>query len=193
MGDLAIFNLKEYREKHNLGTFVETGTFKGDAVQHAINSGFSCVHSVEIIKELSEKAKERFSATPNIFIHNGVSGQVLKDLLPTINDNILFWLDAHFPGVDAGLSKYEDEQKRYIRIPLESEIRQIAKRCGKFKDVLIIDDLRMYEDGDYEWGNWNDRTKFGGANARFIYNSFKDTHNIEKSNKHQGYLIITPK
>ena len=38
--------------------------------------------------------------------------------------------------------------------------------------VFIIDDLRIYEDNNYEHGNWSDRKIYGGDGIDFIYNLF---------------------
>jgi len=55
MGDLRIFNLQNYKLKYNINTFVETGTLHGDGVDCA-KEFFTSIHSIEIDKELAEKA-----------------------------------------------------------------------------------------------------------------------------------------
>jgi len=203
MGDLKIYDLGEYRCKYNLDTFVETGTFRGEGVEYASKFGFDNIHSVEAVESLASDAEKMFTDKSNIKIHHGESFEVLEKILPQIESNILFWLDAHFPGADAHLVPYDNETDPDKRAPLERELKLIKERVKTNNDVLIIDDLWLYEDGPFEWGSCDAHFKKCGFNvtraqlvekdSSFIYEMFEKTHNIEKSYKHQGYLIMTPK
>jgi hypothetical protein len=204
MGDLRVFNLKEIKKQNNCDVFIETGTFMGDGVQYAIESEFNSIHSIEIDNELFNNVNLKFKNNHNVVIHNGHSINVLNDLLEKINQNVFFWLDAHFPGADAHKVSYDNEKDINVRAPLEGEIEIIQKRIKKNKDTLIIDDLWLYEDGPFEWGSFDEHSKRHNFNITrkelmkdrkvdSIYDIFNNTHNIEKNYKHQGYLIITPK
>ena len=202
MGDLKTFNIDEIKKRYNVEVFVETGTFYGDTIQW-LKSKFTELHSIEIDKNLYEKADERFKFDKNVIIHHGASTEILKNILPKINKSTLFWLDAHFPGADAGTAPYDGEPNEDLRVPLYSEIQEIAKRKTNFKDVIIIDDLWLYEDGPYEWGSFDEhnkkhnrdikREKIVSKDSSFLYEAFKDTHDYNKFYNHQGYLIFVPK
>ena len=64
---------------------------------------------------------------------------------------------------------------------------------ARFKDFFIIDDLRIYEDGYYEGGNWKDRVDYGGSGIQFIYDAFENSHDIKKLNNGEGYVVLQPK
>lgn len=195
MGDLRIFNLQDYKLKYNINTFVETGTLFGAGVDYA-KEFFTEIHSIEIDKELADKAIAKYKDDRGIFIHNGHSAEVLSSM--ELKGNTLFWLDAHFPGADAHKVSYDAEQNPEKRAPLEKELEIISKRVTYYKDVLIIDDMWLYEDGNFEWGTLKNhlgktRQELVGKDSTFVYDLFGITHNIQKDYRHQGYFIITPR
>jgi hypothetical protein len=110
-----------------------------------------------------------------------------------VNGNVLFFLDAHFPGADFHYESYTSVTDYNIRLPLKRELETISALRDISKDVFIIDDLRVYEDNDYSDGNWPLRSVAGGNGIDFVYQIFEKTHNIQKDLRHQGFLIITPK
>jgi len=59
--------------------------------------------------------------------------------------------------------------------------------------VFILDDLRIYEDGPYEYGNWDLRKFIPNLNLDFLNDIVSKTHTISKDMRHQGFLILTPK
>jgi hypothetical protein len=81
-------------------------------------------------------------------------------------------------------------------------VKYISERKG-FKDVIICDDLWLYEDGPFEWGNFDEhnrrcgrtiaRAQLGVGSSESIVAAFKDTHNVLRLYHHQGYLIFLPK
>ncbi len=194
MGELNVFDLKPLIKKHNINTFVETGTGKGFGLSYALKFSFEKIYSIEIMEELYNENREKFK-DPRIkmILDNSVNG--LKKALSECDSNkpVLFWLDAHFPGVDFQMDDYNKGLDRTINTPLEIELHTIMNTRPKNKDVFIIDDLRMYEDGPYEFGNWKDRLDFITNGIGFIEKIFNETHNIEKIYRHQGFLKITPK
>ena len=106
----------------------------------------------------------------------------------------MFFLDAHFPGADFHLASYFDEKDENIRIPLKKEIETIVRLKNGFeKDVFVIDDLRIYEDGPFEGGNWPLRQQLGSEGIEFVYDLLSNTHEVIKNYKSQGYIIALPK
>lgn len=193
MGDLKRHDIQFYIDKFNLDTYIETGTGEGVTLQHALQFKFKNVYSIEIFEEIYKTAVEKFK-NDNCQILLGNSYEILKNLLPKLNNNkILFFLDAHFPGADFHYTKYDDEKDMDKRLPLYKELHNIINIYNVIGSVFIIDDLRIYEDGPFEAGNWCDRKKMGGNGIKFIYEMFEKTHNIVKDYRDQGYIILTPK
>lgn len=194
MGHLNRFNISSFKEKYNLAYFVETGTGKGVSLDYALTHNFEQYYSIEIHSIIFNEGKIKYQNynNVNLFNDNSLNGleQILKDIDPCIP--ILFWLDAHFPGADYGYSSYNDEKNTDLRIPLMRELEVIKKYRTENKDVILIDDLRIYEDGKYEDGNWADRNQLGGSDCNFIYEFFP-SHEISKDLRDQGYVIIEPK
>ena len=105
----------------------------------------------------------------------------------------LFWLDAHYPGADVGLAGYADEADASLRLPLREELEQIARhRAGR--DVILIDDLRIYETGDWDDGplppDAPGNPTPGGAD--WMRALFAGTHRAVTVNRDQGYLMLLP-
>lgn len=196
MGGLQFFNLTDSIKDYNLTVFIETGTGKGISIESILQyDQIKQIYSIEIFKELYEECVEKFQDYTNIELVNANSYDGLKQILSNIpkDKNILFWLDAHFPGADFEFTKYEDTSSKDLRIPLESEIDLIYSLRKDCKDVFIIDDLRIYEDGPYKSGNWDKRKELGGNGINFITDKYGSTHTIYKDFSHQGYLFLLPK
>ena len=193
MGSLYRFDLERYAETYDLPVLFETGTFFGYGVQLAINAGFEKIFSVEIIDEYFTANVERFSDQENVTILKGESAAVLGDTVGEIESNILFWLDAHFPGADGGLCHYNSCEDEAIRCPLEHELEIIRARRPGRKDVFIIDDLNLYEIGDYAAGNLPDYiNRPPNANLEFVDRLFSETHHIVRLYQDQGYVVLLP-
>ena len=203
MGDIKIYDIGQIIDRCKSRFFIETGTLLGDTVQHVQQYNFEKIISFEIIEELADKANTRFIEDNRVEIILGDSSKVLPKSLNKLDGNAIFWLDAHFPGADIGINNYTDDIETDTNLPLEKEIRAIAERIGKYNYVLIIDDLWIYEDGDWEWGTFdNHMSKHGhavkrsdlcGGDTSFIRDLFSETHNIKVINRYQGSLVLIPK
>lgn len=201
MGHISFFDLEKLRKTYNANVFIETGTYLGDSVVEAAKANFKKIYSIEITPELVVKARKRFEHDPRIEIVEGSSSEVLKPLLDKINENVILWLDAHFPGY---FKNYDEEPDKDKRAPLEKEVIVLKDRKSKYKDVILVDDLRCYEDNLPGIVSFNDhmrsigqphvtREKTIGTDSKFIYDAFCDTHEIEKYFTHEGYLSVLPK
>lgn len=203
MGDIKIFELQNFKYEHDLSTFVETGTFRGEGVEFALDY-FEDVHSIEIDKVFADGVIKMFANEPRASIYNGASVDILSNILPRIDTNILFWLDAHFPGADSRKVAYDNEPNMDLRAPLSLELETIFNLRPAHKDVIIVDDLWLYEDGPFEWGSFNEHSQKCGMNLtreeliknknlNSFYKLYEPEFDINKRYEHQGYLIITPK
>ena len=185
------FSIEALIQQFNLKNFVETGTGIGDSVDYAVDK-FENIISIEIHPEIAQKASERFKENNNVNIIEGHSTDVLKEKVSQLEGNTLFWLDAHFPGADFKYAKYEDEKDPEKRIPLEGELKAICDKKDVSADIFLIDDLRVYEDGPYQGGNWELRPSLGGSDIRFVEDLLKSTHYIVKDYRFGGFLNIFP-
>ena len=60
------------------------------------------------------------------------------------------------------------------------------------KDIIFMDDLRIYVDRGYEAGNWNQRKMYGGDGYEFVEELIGDTHVLVEHHGDQGYLLAFP-
>jgi hypothetical protein len=199
MGTLRFFNLQPLMESFGCRHLFETGTGLGDGVQYASYFRFERIWSVEIHPDIAATARERFAGDTRIAILEGSSEEALKSVLPGVGhaSPIIFWLDAHFPGADFGLASYQDERDVDRRLPLQRELELIAKLRQPCRDVLLIDDLRIYEDGPWEQGPMPEFAQTlppAMRNIDFVLRGpWAQTHDLQRFPQHTGYLALTPK
>jgi hypothetical protein len=205
MGDLSKFNLTDYIIKYRTYTYFETGTGIGDTLVQATSYPFDKFYTVDIDDEILGRAKSRIGNEDKIVYINAKSTDALEKYVPLIpkDEAVMWFLDAHFPGADYGKISYQDSLRQYMwdAFPLEGEINIIKSLRDTSKDVFIIDDFVLYEEGDYDTIKEGVIWKFGylqdelglKTNSDFLYSAFNDTHNFSKSLGQQGHLTITPK
>jgi hypothetical protein len=201
MGAVAFFDLTALIRRYGLRYFIETGTGHGDSLAHAARvtaPGFEALRSCEIEPWLWHAMCERFSKEPRIRVFNQKSENFLTlacQMLP-VDHPVLFWLDAHFPGADYGIHAYGDEPDPNVRLPLVRELDIIARERPAAKDVILVDDLRIWLDDDFEHGPLPPDVKpFCPAERSidFVHDIFQATHNIRTFRNHEGYLMIVPR
>lgn len=108
--------------------FVETGTFRGDGIQKALDDGFEFVYSIELDPLLFRQAQERFKGNHKVCVIRGDSAKVLPQIIA--EEPAVFYLDAHWSGFGTETP-----------LPLLEELKAISKR--PYKDVVVIDDMRL--------------------------------------------------
>tara|TARA_B000000475_G_scaffold248027_1_gene222718 strand:- start:126 stop:764 length:639 start_codon:yes stop_codon:yes gene_type:complete len=194
MGQLnEAIQIKNVLDFYDIKNFVETGTGQAEVVQTVIEADDTLnVHTIEVIPEIYDKNKINFSYLKDVNWHLGTSFDILPEILPDLKGTTLFWMDAHFPGADFGLSSYGDEKDDDKRLPLKKELETIVENRDVSNDVFVIDDLRIYEDGPFGDGNWEDREKYGGDGIEFIEELFDETHYVVKSYNAQGSILLFP-
>jgi hypothetical protein len=195
MGHLNAFNIPQLINDFKLSHYVETGTGEGLTLSQALTFNFKSLHSIEIDKYMYDLIIQKF-IDPRLNLHLGLSRDVLPQILSKLKgENILFFLDAHFPGSDFRTGPgYIESVSLYGHdaLPLRDELEIILKIRSESKDVFIVDDLRIYEDDNYETGNWKERKNLNIENSSFVYDLLKKTHSIQVDLKQQGYLLIKP-
>lgn len=192
MGWLSLFDLS----KIDAEILIETGCFYGDSIAHGLKfKNIKTIYSCDIDIDMINHCVKRFP-TSRVQLTHSTSLDFLNTILPGIepSKNIVFWLDAHFPYADRGLATYISEPNRKLRVPLEYEIEIIFKYRNPLycKDVLIIDDLHIYEDGPFGNGNWPHRKDYGGNGIEFM-NIYNETHDIIRLWHYEGYIVVLPK
>lgn len=205
MGSMNDHNLNYYIDKYKIEYYFETGTGKGSSLEYATRHSFKKCYTVDIDEELLKYSYNKLKdiSTCDIEFFVGKSVDILDEYVPQLpkESSTLFFLDAHFPGADFGKCTHEESINRYKddAYPLEKEVNIILKNRDVSKDVIIIDDLLLYEDGKYDHLNlssgqgWLQMVTGLEINSKFLYEKFEKTHDFKKQLKAQGYLIITPK
>jgi len=130
--------ITEAKNRGNIGTFVETGTYLGDTVEH-LKHDFEKIYSIEVGPELAEAAKRRFTNDKNVEIWAGDSAEVLPAVLAKLAKPALFWLDAHCSEGDT--SRGADYS------PVISELRNILS--AEISHTVLIDDARLFDGVNY--------------------------------------------
>lgn len=138
---------------------IETGTHRGWGA-FRWSRFFDAVHTVELSEELYNSSREKYGHIDSITFHNNSSPEFLKEILPTIEDRCIIFLDAHGSGGD---TVYDEEVGRYGS-PVLDELLAI-KDFSTRNDHIII-----YDDAD-DLGTRNYPTKQQVANAILDINS----------------------
>jgi hypothetical protein len=120
----------EYAQRYSLRVLVETGTYYGEMVD-AMRTRFDTIYSVEYDHALAQRAQQKFSRWPHIHILEGDSQQKIPELLKTLDQPALFWLDAGYYGW-AGL---QGDKQRFT-----SELESILRH--RIRHIILMDDAR---------------------------------------------------
>lgn len=132
--------VKEYARRYGHTTLIETGTYLGDMVA-STRHVFDHIFSIELDPVLYARAKKRFSKDRRVHIVCGDSGQVLPELLGSISEPCVFWLDAHYSG--------DITAKGASDTPILGELQRILDHPAR-GHVILIDDARCFTGtGDY--------------------------------------------
>jgi hypothetical protein len=145
--------------------FVETGTYKGDGVQMALDCGFKMIYSFEACDELALLAGKRFMADKRVAIFRADSRENIKHIIQHIDCPITFWLDAH----SCGDAYFENGNGGYYAIPTYQdkssvlmELEQINRHPIK-NHTILIDDWTIFGTRELETKIWS-----MGYNTKYI-------------------------
>jgi len=139
------FDILLSRIHHNVydyPIFVETGTFVAETILD-MEPHFRSLHTIELSRQLHQMAREKYHGI-KIQFHHGNSPEVLSRLMPELNDNAIFFLDAHYSGGDTSRAN--------IDVPIHLELESIRDEFPH-KAIIIIDDYRLFrtKDSDIDW------------------------------------------
>ena len=124
----------EYASRYELKILIETGTYYGEMVA-AMKEHFDYVYSIEADPELAERAVKRFARDANVWILKGDSRQALPELLPSVYQAALFWLDAGYygwAGIQGDAHRLGDEIEAILRHRVKGH-------------VILMDDARCLD------------------------------------------------
>jgi hypothetical protein len=127
--------LRSFAERYQLRTFVETGTYLGD-MDYALRSVFSRIVTIELSEDLHAAARRRFAKLSHMKCLHGDSSVLLPELLATIEQPCLFWLDAHY---SAGFTA-RGAKDTPISVELDAVLRHPIRH-----HVVLIDDARCFD------------------------------------------------
>lgn len=126
---------KEVFQKYSNPVFIETGSYYGDGIAQALETGFKEVYSIELSPYLHAKCVERFQSNPHVHLYQGDSSVVLKDILENLHEQATFWLDGHYSEGETAKGK--------SCTPILEELALIATHPIKCHTILI-DDVRQF-------------------------------------------------
>lgn len=201
MGALYRFDLQPLIEKYKLVNYVETGFGDLTSFNYAKKFPFKNFYGVDLDKDWYDRAVSLFQET--VILENDYSTNALQKWIKHVSGNTCFYLDSHFIGSDYRGCPYDESIKTHKRhsLPLEDEINIICSNRNISQDVFVIDDFVLYEEFlPCEWGKSNtfkhrDLVRKLGINldSKFLYEQFKDTHDIQIDLRDQGYFVAIPK
>jgi hypothetical protein len=187
MGKLHHFELKGLLDTYQCRVYLETRTGNGDNLRHAASFGFERLFSAETVMEELNQARVRLANVPRVQLLYATTGDVLKAVVPLVPAQlpILFWLGGHEPDGAAAAPS-----------PLESLMTQLRQLRPRSRDVILVDNLRLYEDGPYADGAVpvaEQKLAFYDRNIDFVFRQFRHTHTIARDHADDGYLVLTPR
>jgi hypothetical protein len=118
--------------------FVETGTYLG-AMIWTVLKDFKKIYTVELSTSLHKRAVAMFRKYPHVHCLQGDSGVVLHQLVPSINEGAIFWLDGHYSG---GITALGDQV-----CPIYNELDAIIAH-DRYDHLILIDDARLFMNGE---------------------------------------------
>ena len=125
--------IAELIQNSDMQNFVETGTYYGGTAIWASNL-FGKVFTIEKSAELHKDVVSKYGGVNNVEFFLGDSRACLREIVATLNEPTVFWLDAHWSG---GLTYGEADQ-----CPLLEEL-DIINSC-QAETYIFIDDARLF-------------------------------------------------
>lgn len=167
-------------QQFGIRTIIETGTYYGDTTGELLKM-VPTVHSIEINSVYYAAARASLGSPAGLKLHLGNSPEVLIRIIPDCDDNILFFLDAHW----------------YDHNPLLNELSVIA-RYEKKNAVIVIHDFKVPDHPEFGFDKFPDGAEYSidmirdhlnqiyGRNYEFYYNT-------QAEGSRRGVIYIIPK
>ena len=187
--------LNKLIEEYGIKNYVETGVGDGTSMNIVLlTEQIDNLYGIELDKELYSNLKTTYKdALDIVHLYQGYTVDKMSEVMADVDEKpTLFWLDAHFPGADYKGESYGIEKDDIKRIPMEIELRIMSENRDLSKDVIIMDDLRIYVHRDFEAGCWEERMNYGGDGYDFVEEIIGETHILIEHLSDQGYLLAFP-
>jgi hypothetical protein len=159
MGNVGFHALRDLgkalRDKANITTFIETGTYKAETTQWAATE-FNKVVTVEAHGEFYNRARKIFRDNKSVRCVFGDSLIELPEIIKRLRKPTMIWLDAHKCRFEDSLTASE--------CPLLDELRAIKKTS--VEHLILIDDARMFIEPPpkpYDPAQWPDMNQIKAA------------------------------
>jgi hypothetical protein len=120
--------------------FVESGTYLGGTVAFMLPHARRII-SVEIEPNLYEAARERFAGETKVELHLGDAAAVIPELVASLNEPALVWLDGHFTG---GVNTVQGTAIE----PAPTILQSLGDLDLPRGMTVVVDDLRLFGRGD---------------------------------------------
>lgn len=153
---VKVLTVLDFARRFGPRTFVETGTFQGVMIQE-VEKQFARVFSIELAPDIHAAAVRKFADRPHVQILLGDSAARLPELLQTLTEPCLFWLDGHF---SAGPTAMGDKET-----PVVEELAAI-RRHPVAGHVVLIDDARCF-DGSHDYPTLGELERLAREGDRF--------------------------
>ena len=186
--------LEQMLKNFGIKNFVETGTGDGSSMDKVLMAEIvDNAYGIELDDELYDNLEKAYDDIDYMHLYKGYSEDEMVNVMDDIDEEpALFWLDAHFPGADYGPAGYGAEQDVNKRLPMETELRIMKEKRDLSKDIIFMDDLRIYVDRNFVAGNWDQRRMYRGDGYDFVEELIGDTHVLVEHHADQAYLLAFP-
>jgi hypothetical protein len=125
--------IREYQTMYGYRILIETGTYYGAMIYAQLNY-FDFIYSIELSKELYEKASKRFKKYNKVHLYHGDSATELGKIMKDIAAPAIFWLDGHYSGGETAKGEKE--------CPITDELEHILSQS--LPHIILIDDARCF-------------------------------------------------
>lgn len=133
-----------YIRSSGYGRFVETGTYLAETARVVARLGVR-IDTIELSRELHERAVEVLRPWPKVRLHCGDSGSLLANILDQLDEPAVFWLDAHYSGGNTALGERATAIVEELEALKQHRIRE---------HIVIVDDMRGFGSGHYPTEAW---------------------------------------
>jgi hypothetical protein len=156
--------------------FLETGTYYGKTI-FEMEEYFKNLITIEIKEDLYLNLLKNYKGDKIKFI-NGESTNIFEHIFKFIQDDTIFFLDAHISATDSGYGNKV--------VPLLEEIDLINKNYAR-KGIIIISDVRLFGEkmGNEDWSEINKDKIFG-----LLFSRIKDFYYLDSEYSKDDFLII---
>lgn len=196
-------------DKYDLKTFVETGLENGRSLSWlmklekiekfiSIDIDYRCLERAERLGLEQYDTDEYMALNDSVTLLHGSSVDMLPTAMDAAEGNILWWLDAHVPKVggqwlnqDLAASQ-EDIRDMSVAFPLEEELEVLKASRDISKDVILVDDMRVYDQDSWH-RIFTERGYGDTGSSDFVSFALEATHIVTTERADSHYLIALPR